>query len=104
MRKLIVDMTQHNTTMQNQIMQLERNQQPNQPKFPPKNFNKAPTQQHRLQSFLEPTNAVSEFPYYCKACRNFHDEQTCAFYMEYIKNNIPFEEDDLEVCNLFERK
>ena len=47
---------------------------------------------------------VSELSYYYRACRSFHDERTYALYLEYTRNNALFEEDDAEVCNLFEKR
>ena len=47
---------------------------------------------------------VCEFPYYCMACCSFHDERTCALYLEYTRNKALFEEDDAKVCNLFEKR
>jgi hypothetical protein len=44
---------------------------------------------------LEPTNMVDhESPPYYQACRDFHEENTCARYLDMVKNEASAQDDD----------
>jgi hypothetical protein len=38
-------------------------------------------------------------PYYCQACDSFHDERTCARYIEMIKASSQGDDGYLDSCN-----
>jgi hypothetical protein len=70
--------------LHNRIVQMERNQQHN--RFPPRNGYQGPPLNQIPPTMLEPTNMFDhEPPHYCRACESFHEEKTCAKYIEMVK-------------------
>jgi hypothetical protein len=84
--------------LQGMIVQMERNQHQNRQL--PRNGYKGPPSNQRPPTSLEPTNMIGNgHPYFCRACQSFHDENTCAFYLEVYQSDGQNRKCTFDTCN-----